>query len=151
MIVASAVIVRPVIACPRSIARALFARPQPFLLDAADQEYLVVHRESEQHSETSGSAPMVRSAPVRETPRSESNQPFWKDRGDDAEGGAGRQQVHDGRGRRDQQAAEDDHQEEERQRDDNADEDRQLGRNHGRFVVGERRLAADVDRRRPSM
>ena len=51
MIVAAAVITRPVDASPSSTARVASRRRDPFLVYARDQEHLVVHRQAEHDRE----------------------------------------------------------------------------------------------------
>ena len=102
-------------------------QPQPFLVHAADQEHLVVHGEPEEHREHQdrhqrGDRPGV-GHPDQPVEPAE-----LEHRDDDPERGGGREQVHDRRRGRDDQATEQDHQQDERQGHDHDDEQRELGR-----------------------
>ena len=108
MIVAAAVITRPVAAWPIRTEWPLSSVLHPLLVHAADQEHLVVHREPEQDREHHHRQERLdRPGPDPERPGEEA---LLEDEGDDAERRAGGEQVHHRRGQRDQHAAERDHQ-----------------------------------------
>ena len=65
MIVAAAVITRPVVATPSTTAREASRRLHPLLVDARDEEHLVVHREAEDDREQDHRHARRRSGPCR--------------------------------------------------------------------------------------
>ena len=129
MIRAAAVIVLPVAASPLRTASRVVPGLQPLLVDAGDEEDLVVHRQPEEDGEQHHREERLdRTGSV--DPEHAAQPAPLEDGHQDAEGRADRQQVHDRRGQRDDEAAEDDGQQQERQQDDQSDEQRQLGRQH---------------------
>ena len=112
MIVAAAVITRPVDAWPVMTAARLSPRVHPLLVHAADQEDLVVHRQAEQHGERQHRHERVDRTGPAETERVRTPAEL-EERDDHAERGAGREQVHHRGGERHDDAAERDQQQEE--------------------------------------
>ena len=117
----------------------------PCLVDARDEEDLVVHREAEHDREDHhGQERLDRAAG---DPEQAAEPAPLEDRDDDTERGADREQVHQRRLERDQQRPEHDEQEQRREQDDAGDEDPQLRRDDVREVDLRRCEPADVDRR----
>src|SRR5579859_5545258 len=115
---------------------------RPFLVDAGDEEDLVVHREAEDDREHEHREERFDRA------AGGAGEPAELEDGDDhAEGGADREQVHDRGLQGDQQGAEDDREQERGERDDDGDEQPELGGEDAGEVDEGRGRAADVDGR----
>ena len=86
MMIAAAVMTRPVAAWPRLTASRLSLGAQPFLMDTADEEYLIVHREPEQDRQHDGRQERLDRPSRARSERRGSPTPL-EHRNDDPEGG----------------------------------------------------------------
>ena len=135
MISAAAVMTRAVTARPSATADCVVAGPVVLLLDAGEEEHLVVHRQAEHDGEQHHRHPgLDRTGPVdadqvlRPAP--------LEDRDHDPVGRADRQQVDDHRLERHQEAAEHQHQQQERQHQHRGHDQRE--------AIGQERREVDV-------
>ena len=96
----------------------------PALVDAAEQEHLVVHREPEQHAEQEDRDPGVDALDLREAQQIGADA-LLEDEHEDPVGGADGQQVDGDRGQRDGDRPEREQQQHEAQREHEGDHDRQ--------------------------
>src|SRR5215217_2439470 len=118
MIAAAPVISRAVDATPWTIASGVS------LVDAAEQEHLVVHREPEQHAEQEDRDPRVDPLDLGEAEQVGADA-LLEDEHEDPVGGADREEVDGDRGERDRDRPECEQEQEEAQRQHERDHDRQ--------------------------
>ena len=116
----------------------------PALVDAAEQEHLVVHREPEQHAEQEDGDPRVDALDLREAQQIGPDA-LLEDEHEDPVGGADGEQVDRDRGQRDRDRPEREQQEHEAQRQHEDDHDRQPAAVDREVVARLGRCAADED------
>ena len=123
MISAAAVMTRAVAARPSATAVALSLRAVVLLLDAREEEHLVVHRQAEHDGEQEHRHPRLDRPGLVDADQLHAPAPL-EDGDEDAVGGADRQQVHDHRLERHEHAAEHGHQQQEAEQQHDADQQR---------------------------
>ena len=143
MIAAAAVMSRAVLARPCATAVGVVVRAVVLLLDAAEQEHLVVHREAEHDREQHHRDPRLDRAFLADADEVLHPAPL-EDRDDHAVGGADRQQVHDHGLERHEQRSEHEHQQHEAEQQDREEHVGQALAERVGEVDADRGLAADV-------